>query len=64
MASATNFSTSGEDVISRTVDLQPEETPAPGTAFFADFYEIARTVQQIEEGDFRRVSLMTPLLWK
>ncbi|TDL18370.1 diphthamide biosynthesis protein [Rickenella mellea] len=51
MATVSAFSTSGEDAISRTVQIQTSETPSPGSAEFEDYYEIAEIAKQIESWD-------------
>ncbi len=55
MAENTAFSSSGEDVINRTItieeghDLLQEE--------FEDYYDIDRTVEEIVKGGYKRVCL-------
>lgn len=56
------FSTSGEDVLTRALDVKSEKTPLPGSPEFAEYYDLERTVREIEEGDYHRVSQQTPFL--
>jgi diphthamide biosynthesis protein 2 len=50
----TAFSTSGEDAIARTIDVEIDETAS--SYKFDTFYEIERTANEIVKGDFKRVS--------
>lgn len=54
----TAFSTSGESAISRSIDIEVDETAdqLPSSKEFEKFYEIERTVQEIVQGRFKRVS--------
>jgi diphthamide biosynthesis protein 2 len=54
----TTFSTSGEDAIKRTIDVQIDETTdlLSSSEEFDAFYEIERTANEIVGGDFKRVS--------
>ncbi|PSR77737.1 hypothetical protein PHLCEN_2v7721 [Hermanssonia centrifuga] len=58
MAENTAFSSSGEDVINRTItieeghDLLQEE--------FEDYYDIDRTVEEIVKGGYKRIALQFP----
>ncbi|KAJ3997354.1 putative diphthamide synthesis protein-domain-containing protein [Lentinula boryana] len=58
----TAFSASGEEVITRTIDVEVDDTAdqLKSSAEFDAFYEIDRTVREIEEGDFKRVALQFP----
>lgn len=62
MAEGTAFSTSGENAITRTIDVQAEETvdfrKSPNQ--FQEFYEIDRTVAEIISGDYKQVRQPTP----
>ncbi|KAF9267126.1 diphthamide biosynthesis protein [Marasmius fiardii PR-910] len=60
-AENTAFSTSGEEVIHRKIDVQIDETAdrLSGEGF-DDFYEIDRTAKAIEDGDYRRTALQFP----
>ncbi|TFY68798.1 hypothetical protein EVJ58_g804 [Rhodofomes roseus] len=53
------FATSGEDAITRTIDLgdAPKELSYEE---FEDYYEIDRTVEQIRKGDYKRIALQFP----
>ena len=55
MAEVTTFSSSGADVISRTIDLQEDIPAALPLDQFEEIYDIARTVEEIEKGDYKRV---------
>ncbi|KAJ6632488.1 putative diphthamide synthesis protein-domain-containing protein [Mycena sp. CBHHK59/15] len=55
-AENTAFSASGAEVIARTIDVQPDSTPAE----LDDFYEIARTASEITAGDYKRIALQFP----
>lgn len=57
----TAFSASGEDAITRTIDVQIDET-ASSSREFGTFYEIERTANEIVSGDFKRVSQIYPVL--
>lgn len=48
----TSFSSTGEDVISRTIDIDHIHSRAGG---LDEFYEIQRTADEIVSGDFKRV---------
>lgn len=52
---ASSFSTSGEDALTKTVAVRPEDTPVPGSDEFEEYYELERTAREIEEGDYHRV---------
>ncbi|ESK91334.1 diphthamide biosynthesis [Moniliophthora roreri MCA 2997] len=57
----TAFSTSGEEAIKRTIDVEIDETADHLTSEgFDDFYEIDRTAEEIEQGDFKRIALQFP----
>ncbi|KAJ3519511.1 hypothetical protein NM688_g9292 [Phlebia brevispora] len=58
MAENTAFSSSGEDAISRTIEVQQEGVPIEQN--FEDFYDIDRTVQEILKGDYKRIALQFP----
>ena len=57
MAENTAFSTSGEDVIARGIDVNQEEVPVGQD--LDEYYDIERTVGAIEEGDYKRVRAKT-----
>lgn len=53
---AASFSTSGEDAIQKTIDVQPEtSTLSLSPHQFEDFYEIGRTAEEIVRGNYSRV---------
>ncbi|KAF8173315.1 putative diphthamide synthesis protein-domain-containing protein [Pholiota molesta] len=57
----TSFSASGEDAITRTIDIS-EEDVGPSTAGFefTDYYEIERTAQELVKGGYKRIALQFP----
>ncbi|KAJ3518090.1 hypothetical protein NLJ89_g116 [Agrocybe chaxingu] len=57
----TSFSSSGEDAITRVIDVKPDESAdvLPPNEF-EEFYEIERTAEQIVKGDYRRIALQFP----
>ncbi|KAI0077998.1 diphthamide biosynthesis protein [Panus rudis PR-1116 ss-1] len=61
MAENTAFAASGEDAITRTIEVQPEG-PSDNLSeeSLAAFYDIDRTVDEIERGDFKRIALQFP----
>ncbi|KAG0698784.1 putative diphthamide synthesis protein-domain-containing protein [Suillus ampliporus] len=55
------FSASGEDAITRTIELNIEtSTQDIAPSDFLEIYEIDRTVASIVEGDFKRIALQFP----
>ncbi|KAJ7471988.1 putative diphthamide synthesis protein-domain-containing protein [Mycena latifolia] len=58
-AENTAFSTSGADVIARTIDVQPDKTVTSASEL-DHFYEIERTIAEILVGDYKRVALQFP----
>lgn len=57
MAEHTAFSTSGEDAITRTIDVKVDTTADQlASSEFDQFYEIERTAGELIEGDYKRVS--------
>ncbi|KAJ3967602.1 hypothetical protein EV361DRAFT_807008 [Lentinula raphanica] len=58
----TAFSSSGEEVISRAIDVEVDDTAdqLKSSAEFNAVYEIERTAKEIEEGNFKRVALQFP----
>ncbi|KIK64153.1 hypothetical protein GYMLUDRAFT_57148 [Collybiopsis luxurians FD-317 M1] len=58
----TAFSSSGEDAIARTIDVEVDDTAhrLQSTAEFDAFYEIERTANEIQAGNFKRVALQFP----
>lgn len=57
-ADPTTISASGEDAITRTIDVNVDETPNPLSSpdEFEDFYEISRTAEEIVRRGYKRVS--------
>lgn len=57
----TAFSTSGEDAITRSINVEFDKTAESlsGSVEFANFYDIDRTVDEIVNGAFKRVSSFT-----
>jgi diphthamide biosynthesis protein 2 len=52
----TTFSTSGEDAITRTINVKVDTRADPlSQTAFDDFYEIERTAEEIVKGDYKRV---------
>jgi hypothetical protein len=49
----TSFSSTGDDVIARTIEIDQGHTRAGD---LDDFYEIQRTADEIVAGDYKRVS--------
>ena len=56
MAEGTAFSTSGADAISRTIDLEDSVPGLLSREELISTYDIARTAEAIENGDYKRVS--------
>jgi diphthamide biosynthesis protein 2 len=55
----TAFSTSGEDAITRTIDVKVDKTASKlASTVFDNFYEIDRTAEEIVKGDYKRVSFI------
>ncbi|KAF8057552.1 putative diphthamide synthesis protein-domain-containing protein [Lyophyllum atratum] len=60
-AENTAFTASGEDAITRAIDIQPDTTAdALPQSDFDDFYEITRTAEEIIHGDYKRIALQFP----
>ena len=55
MAEVTTFSSSGADVISRSIELEEEVPSVLSPEELEEVYDIARTVDEIEKGDYKRV---------
>lgn len=53
----TTFSSSGEDAITRTIDIQPDgpDVGSSETFAFGEFYEIERTAKELVQGGYQRV---------
>jgi diphthamide biosynthesis protein 2 len=52
----THFSTSGEDIIKKTIAIHADEsTLTLSPSQFDDFYDIERTAAEILSGDYKRV---------
>ena len=60
--STTAFSPSGEDAITRAIDIQVDaaEILDPSTPAFDEFYEIKRTASEIIDGGYKRVRREIP----
>ena len=54
MTENTAFSSSGAEAISRTIDIEEIPTDLPPDEF-DDTYDLARTAEEIERGNFKRV---------
>ncbi|KAI0710920.1 diphthamide biosynthesis protein [Earliella scabrosa] len=59
MTENTAFSSSGAEAISRTIDIEEIPTDLPPDEF-DDTYDLARTAEEIERGDFKRIALQFP----
>ena len=55
MSATQTFASTGEDAISRSIDIQTQETPKHESDEFNLYYEVERTAGLIEEGDYKRV---------
>lgn len=51
----TSFAPSGEDAITRTIEIAEEFGPSVAGATFDDFYEIERTATELVRGRCQRV---------
>ncbi|KAF7789170.1 hypothetical protein EIP86_000107 [Pleurotus ostreatoroseus] len=58
MAENTAFSSSGEEVIARTIEVDQEDVPREES--LEAYYDIERTVQEISKGDYKRTALQFP----
>lgn len=56
MAESTAFSSSGEDAISRVIAVEPDGPSDLSEQDLFDYFEIQRTVDEINKGDYKRVS--------
>lgn len=55
----TSFSASGEDAITRIIDVKPDKTTDNLDPIeFDEFYEIKRTAEEIVKGDYKRVRML------
>lgn len=55
----TSFSTSGEDAITRVIDVKPDNaTNNMDLIEFDEFYEIKRTAEEIIKGDYKKVRML------
>lgn len=53
------FAASGEDAITRTLDIHVDHTTDGLSASeFENFYEISRTTEEIVKGDYKRVRVL------
>ena len=55
MAEVATFSSSGADAINRTIELEEDIPDALSLDHFEETYDIARTADEIENGDYKRV---------
>lgn len=56
MAETATFSSSGEDAITRAIEINEDLLPpALSQIELEETYDIARTVAEIERGDYKRV---------
>ncbi|KAI0665615.1 diphthamide biosynthesis protein [Trametes maxima] len=60
MAEVTTFASSGEDVITRTIDVQVDVANPLSQDALEDTFDISRTVEEIEKGDYKRIALQFP----
>ncbi|CCL98888.1 uncharacterized protein FIBRA_00895 [Fibroporia radiculosa] len=60
MSGPTSFSSSGEDVIARSIELNEDDITTLSQDELDDYYEINRTVDQIVQGDYARIALQFP----
>ncbi|CAL1702605.1 unnamed protein product [Somion occarium] len=61
MTEHTAFSSSGEDIIASTIDVAPDgPSYVRSEEDFLDYYDIERTVLEIQKGDYRRIALQFP----
>ncbi|KAF5319467.1 hypothetical protein D9619_008779 [Psilocybe cf. subviscida] len=56
----TSFAPSGEDAITRTIEIAEEFGPSSVGAAFDDFYEIERTATELARGGYQRIALQFP----
>ncbi|KAI0350265.1 diphthamide biosynthesis protein [Trametes cingulata] len=60
MAEITTFSSSGADAITRTIDLQEDAPTNLSPEELEETFDIARTAEEIEKGDYKRIALQFP----
>ncbi|KAJ3475610.1 hypothetical protein NLI96_g11724 [Meripilus lineatus] len=60
MAENTAFSSSGEDIISKAIDVDQEGPQNLSNEELIEYYDIDRTVQEITGSDFKRIALQFP----
>ncbi|KAI0821748.1 diphthamide biosynthesis protein [Trametes gibbosa] len=60
MAEVTTFSSSGEDAITRTINLHEDVPSVLSEADYDITFDVARTVEEIERGDYKRIALQFP----
>ncbi|KZT66950.1 diphthamide biosynthesis protein [Daedalea quercina L-15889] len=58
MEPTATFAASGEDAIARTIDLDDVLELSPNE--LEEYYDIARTVEEIRKGDYKRIALQFP----
>lgn len=59
MAEVATFSSSGADAITRTIELEENIPSILSAEELDDTFDIERTVQEIEKGEFNRVSSLS-----
>ncbi|OCH91570.1 diphthamide biosynthesis protein [Obba rivulosa] len=61
MAENPAFAASGEEAITRRIDVTPNEIPGElSPEELEDYYDIERTVREVEKGDYKRIALQFP----
>ncbi|KAI0631510.1 diphthamide biosynthesis protein [Trametes polyzona] len=60
MAEVTTFSSSGEEAITRTIDIQEEVPNILSAAELEATFDLERTAEEIEKGNFSRIALQFP----
>ena len=58
MDEAATFSSSGADVITRPIELEEQVPDILSSDQLEETYDIARTVDEIEKGDYKRVGCL------
>jgi len=59
MSENTAFAASGEEAITRTIQIEADRPPL-SAGNLEEYYEIDRTVRDITEGDYKRIALQFP----
>ena len=55
MSETTTFSASGSEAITRTIHIEEDIPTSISLDELIDIYDIIRTAEQIEQGDYKRV---------